>query len=460
MDNENIAIENEMLIILDKNKRPLGFVSEKRAQQLLRDGKAVVHSIKPFVIRHKTKDARTCTKFEYKIKIDPGSKETGISVIDLDNNVYMKIIIVHRGQVVVGNIKTRHDSRRNRRNRETRYRRCKYKDGGKFKSKRSEGWLPPSVISIEQNIINWVNKLCKLVNIVECSVETVCFDIQKMNNPDIQGAEYQYDTKEGQTLRTYLLEATGHTCQYCGGKSKDTHLEVEHKISKKNGGSGKLKNLTIACHKCNQDKSNLNLDTWLEELKQSDKELDIERTKHVEKVLKGQINKLERYAAWVNSYRTRLVKDLEKFNFRKLEQSDGVTTKMNRIKHGLSKKHYNDAACVGETPDKFKQYTSVAHVITATGRGTRLKGSVNSCGILKHDNVHREKTCHGFQTGDIVKINKPKGTCSGKFVKRISIRHSGTFDFRHNGKRECVSYKHCTILQRNNGYDFKTVHTL
>ena len=70
MDNENITIENEMLIILDKNKRPLGFVSEKRAQQLLHDGKAVVHSIKPFIIRHKTKDARTCTKFEYKIKIE------------------------------------------------------------------------------------------------------------------------------------------------------------------------------------------------------------------------------------------------------------------------------------------------------------------------------------------------------------------------------------------------------
>lgn len=466
MNKEEIKIQNEMIIILDKNKRPLGFVSEKRAKQLLTNKKAVVHSIQPFIIRHKNLDARNCTSLEFKIKIDPGSGETGISVLDLNNNIYFKVTLVHRGQNIVANLKTRYDARHNRRNRETRYRRCKYrkvKGKNAFISNRPEEWLPPSVMSIERNIIHWVFFLCKYVNIVECSVEAVSFDFQKMDNPDIEGIEYQHNTKEGKTIRAYLLEKCGYTCQYCGGTTKDKRLEVEHMISRANGGSSKLKNLTIACCACNKTKDNRNLDVWLNYLKQSnsDSEVNKKRIELIEKVLAGQVLRPKNYAAWVNSYKNRLVADITTlFEFRNIELSDGVTTKMNRIKHGLSKQHYNDAACIGNVPETFNDYTTVAHIITATGRGTRLKGSVNSCGILKHDNVHREKTYHGFQTGDICKIDIQKGKYKGTYVARIAIRHSGYFDFKINGKRTATSYKNCTILQHGNGYTYQSVQSL
>ena len=109
--------QNQMIIILDKHKKPLGFVSEKRCKELLKSKKAVVHKIMPFIIRHKTKEAKDCVEMEFKIKIDPGSKYTGIAITDLDNNVYFKAVIEHRGQIVVSNLKTKHDNRRNRRNR-------------------------------------------------------------------------------------------------------------------------------------------------------------------------------------------------------------------------------------------------------------------------------------------------------------------------------------------------------
>ena len=85
MDDKNIEqeqpVQNEMVIILDKNKRPLGFCSEKRAKELLANGMATIHRYQPFIIRHKTKDTRECTKLDFKIKIDPGQQATLRSAI-------------------------------------------------------------------------------------------------------------------------------------------------------------------------------------------------------------------------------------------------------------------------------------------------------------------------------------------------------------------------------------------
>ena len=165
--------------------------------------------------------------------------------------------------------------------------------------------------------------------------------------------------------------------QYCGGATNDHRLEVEHIISRANGGSNKVTNLTIACHNCNKNKDNLNLDQWLEVLKKSNKEIDKIRVDCITKFLNGNPLVRKNYGAWVNSYKNRLVEDLKQLSFRSIELSDGATTQFNRIQHGLSKQHYNDAICVGNIPSEFKDYTTVAHVITAKGRGTRLKGKVN-----------------------------------------------------------------------------------
>ena len=115
-----------MVIILDKHKQPLGFTAERRANMMLKQNKAVVHSLFPFVIRHKFLEVKDCARLEYKIKIDPGSKYTGIAITDLNNNAYLLATITHRGDVIVKNLKSRNEIRRNRRNRKTRYRRCKF----------------------------------------------------------------------------------------------------------------------------------------------------------------------------------------------------------------------------------------------------------------------------------------------------------------------------------------------
>jgi 5-methylcytosine-specific restriction endonuclease McrA len=82
----------------------------------------------------------------------------------------------------------------------------------------------------------------------------VRFDLQKMENPEIRGVEYQQGTLAGYELREYLLEKWGRQCAYCD--ATDTPLEIEHIVARGQGGSDRASNLCLACHACNQKKAN------------------------------------------------------------------------------------------------------------------------------------------------------------------------------------------------------------
>ena len=451
-----------MVIALDKRKKPLGFVTPKRARKLLEKKRAVVHKVYPFTIRIKDIDSRNFEIKEYKLKIDPGSKHTGLSIVDNDNNVYFLAELEHRGDVIKSNLETRAGARRNRRQRETRYRRCKWinhylKKGSKYKaeSPRKDGWLPPSAESIENNIINFTKKYSKLINITKLSIENVRFDMQLLDNPDIQGVEYQQGELYGYEIKEYLLNKYGNSCQYCQGASKDTILEVEHMISKANNGSNSIKNLNIACKKCNQDKGSLNLDKWLEKLKKSKSKLSVERVKCIEKVLDDKVLIKKNYGAWVNSYKNRLIKDSKVLsNIKEIELASGGRTKFNRINLDLPKTHYYDSLCVGDVAEGFKFKTPKVLKIKACGRGSRFRGRTNSCGIITK-NLPRQKEFFGFQTGDLVKANVTKGKKVGVYLGRVAVRSSGYFNITTKDKVvQGIKYSDCSKIQRNDGYSY------
>jgi hypothetical protein len=46
-------------------------------------------------------------------------------------------------------------------------------------------------------------------------VETVRFDTQKMQKPEMTGVEYQQGELAGYEVRQYLLEKWGRRCAYC-----------------------------------------------------------------------------------------------------------------------------------------------------------------------------------------------------------------------------------------------------
>ena len=67
------------VFVLDKRKKPLMPCHPARARKLLRKGRAVVHKIAPFTIR--LKDRIGGETQPVRVKLDPGSKTTGLAVV-------------------------------------------------------------------------------------------------------------------------------------------------------------------------------------------------------------------------------------------------------------------------------------------------------------------------------------------------------------------------------------------
>ena len=73
-----------MVFVLDKHKKPLMPCSEKRARQLLTRRQAVVHKRAPFTIRLKRRTVSESTVHSVRVKLEPGSKTTGFTVLSSD----------------------------------------------------------------------------------------------------------------------------------------------------------------------------------------------------------------------------------------------------------------------------------------------------------------------------------------------------------------------------------------
>lgn len=67
------------------------------------------------------------------------------------------------------------------------------------------------------------------------------------------------------------------------------------------------------------------------------------------------------------------------------------------------------------------------------------------------------KSVHGFQTGDVVIATVPTEKHQGTHVGRIAVRASGRFNLHtEEVLRQGVSWKHCRLLHRNDGYSYHT----
>ena len=297
-----------MVFVLNKNKKPLHPCSPAKARKLLKEEKAVIHKKYPFTIRLKEKKAEP--QKDYRLKIDYGSRYTGLSITK-DNHVVWLAEIHHRTD-----IKKKLDDRRGHR----RFRRnkLKYRQPRFLNRARKEGWIPPSLQSRVDHIQSWVHKIRRLVPLGHISYENVKFDTQLLQNAEISGIEYQQGILTGYEIREYLLEKFNRTCMYCG--KTDIPLEIEHIIPKSRGGSSRVDNLGISCHSCNQDKGNLTAEEFGYP--------DIQ--KQVQKSLKD--------SAVLNATRWK-VYDVLKGTGLDIECGTGARTKMNRIRLGLPKTH-------------------------------------------------------------------------------------------------------------------------
>ena len=433
------------VFVLDTNKRPLSPCHPARARQLLRKSKAAVFRRVPFTIILKYVPEGDPTPV--RVKLDPGSKTTGIALVMKrrgTDEVVWAAELEHKGLEVKAKLDKRRAIRRARRARKTRYRPSQF-----LNRRRKEGWLPPSLKSRVNNVVTWMRRLCRWAYVNGIAMELVKFDTQAMQNPEVSGIEYQQGTLFGYEVREYLLatrflsetlvplgEKWERRCAYCG--AENVPLEVDHIVPRSRGGSDRVSNLTLVCHTCNQRKGNRPVEEFL-----------LWKPEVLNKVL-SQAKTPLRDAAAVNTTRFVLLERLRATGL-PVEVGTGGRTKFNRTTQGYPKAHWIDAACVGQSGSavRLSPETNVLS-IKAMGRGSRQMCRMDRYGFPR-TGPKMARTVHEFRTGDLVRANVQNGRHAGVHTGYATVRASGSFRV---GNADGVSWRHCRLLQRGDGYRY------
>lgn len=427
------------VFVLDKHKRPLMPCSEKKARLLLERGRAVVHKRFPFAIRLKDRLARDSEYQPLRLKLDPGSKATGLAVTRDTDDASRKETVVflaeiqHRGWQIKNAMEFRAVMRRTRRSRKTRYRAARFDN-----RTRPSGWLAPSLRHRVDTTVSQVRRLCRMAPVGAISQELVRFDMQLMENPEVSGVEYQQGELKGYEVREYLLNKFSRCCTYCG--AKDTPLEVEHVRPKAKGGSNRVSNLCLSCRDCNEKKGARSVEEFLSK-----------KPELLAKILK-QLKAPLKDAAAVNSTRWALANALKALDY-PIELASGGRTKFNRLRLDIPKSHALDAACVGAV-ETLSNWNLPNLVIKCTGRGSYQRTRLDKYGFPRGYLMH-QKSVKGFQTGDMVVATVPAGFKVGTHAGRVAVRATGKFNVQtKTGVIQGISHKYCRIVARADGYGY------
>ena len=425
------------VFVLDKDHKPLMPTTPARARRILKKGRARVHRLHPFTIRLVDRTLADSKVQSVLVKIDPGSKETGIAVVREDENkahhALFFINLKHRGVSIRDALLSRRALRRGRRSRNLRYRAKRFNN-----RRRPEGWLPPSLQHRVNTTLSWVNRLRRLAPVIGLVQELVKFDTHQMQKADIAGVEYQQGELAGYELKECLLEKFGRKCVYCG--KSGVPLNIEHIVPKAKGGSNRVSNLAIACVQCNQKKGARPLEEFLK-----GKPALLTR---IRKQLKSPLKD----AASVNATRWALFRQLKATGL-SVQTGSGAQTKFNRHVFDIPKEHWLDALCVGCV--NAVNYCPDMRVlsVTCTGRGQYKRTRTDRYGFPVCYFM-RQKRPHGVGTGDYVQIKVSKGKHPGIWNGNAYPSADGSVVLLMPGFRVKGQAKNCRVLARSDGYGY------
>ena len=400
-----------MVYVLNKQGKPLMPCKEAKARKLLKQNKAKIVKYEPFTIQLLF-DCENQTQ-EVNLGIDAGSKHIGVSATTEKQVLYEAEVELRND--IVDKLSSRRAARRTRRNR-LRYRPARFNNRIHSKHK---GWLAPSIEHRINAHIQVIKHLYEILPITKLIVETAQFDIQKINNPDISGEEYQQGNQLGfWNVRAYVLFRDNHECQCCHGKSKDNVLNVHHIESRKTGGNAP-NNLITLCETCHKA------------YHKGEVELKLKRGKSY------------RDAAFMGVMRKTLLLRLKQ-TYPNVYETFGYITKNTRIENGLPKGHYVDARCISGKPlaEPLEYYLYQKCVRRQNRKMTKdkfLKGGIKQNNQLIGD-------VFGFKLFDTVEYQNKQ-----YFV--FSKRKSGFLDIRNlDGEKvnnRSTSYKKLKRIKHN-----------
>ncbi len=438
------------VFVLDRKGKALMPCTERRARLLLARGRARVHRVVPFVIRLVGRTADSCQFQPLRIKLDPGSKTTGMALVrdteEVDAStgdvlrgaaVLNLFELVHRGRQISEALSARRAMRRRRRG-NLRYRAPRFLN----RTRRAE-WLPPSLQHRVDTTVAWVRRLMRWAPITSLSSELVRFDMQSIGNPEIVGVQYQQGTLAGYEVREYLLEKWGRACAYCD--RRDVPLQIEHIVAKARGGSNRVSNLTLGCQPCNHKKAALPVEVFL-----------AQDPRRLARILAQAMHPLKDAAA-VNATRWVLANALKATGL-PVELASGGRTRFNRMTLGVPKTHALDAACVGDV-GHLRDWNQPTLQAKCSGRGSYQRTRLDRYGFPR-GYLTREKQHFGFQTGDMVRAVVCAGKKAGTHTGRVAVRASGSFNIQSGGMVvQGIAHRHCRLVQRSDGYAYSRIAT-
>jgi N6-L-threonylcarbamoyladenine synthase len=347
----------------------------QRARVLLKEKKARVIRRKPFTIQLLFPTGET--KQPIVLGVDSGYHRIGLSAVSGRKEVFAAEVVL-RNDIVKLNSERR-QYRRFRRSRKTWYREPRF-----LNRKKDAGWLAPSIQHKLDTHIRVIENIKKILPITEIVVEVAAFDIQKINNPDIQGTGYQNGPQKGfWNVREYVLHRDGHICQNCKGKSKDKVLQVHHIVSRQIG-SDRPDNLVTLCKTCHQKVSEGKIT------------LDIKPQKDFKP------------ETFITTVRWMLVDRLkELYPEISVKYTYGYLTKSKRIMFGLEKSHVNGAFAISGTSDAVRYKHFAIKQNRRNNRALQLNRK-GSCPSIR-------KRRYLYQPGDLVKLGGTVCIVKGMF---------------------------------------------
>ncbi len=393
--------------VLNQRGRSLMPCSVRKARVLLKKGEAHVVRTNPFFVIKLNKSTgeqvQTCS-----VGIDSGSKNVGFSVITDKKEVTSGTLVLDNK--TSERLTERALYRRGRRNKLW-YRKPRFNNRTKH-----DGWLPPSVQRKFNAHITLINKLKQVLPIKDITIEVGNFDIQKIENPDIAGVQYQRGSMyEYQNMRSFLMARETGKCQICGKEfSKRDGSHIHHIIPRSDGGTDREANLALlhkACHKNLHDKKLFNLLTR---------------------------NKTYKDAMFMSVIRSRFGEFFHNFKL-----VYGNETFVNRNALRLEKTHYNDAFVIagGNSQTKTQQI-----ILKQKHKNNRIL-QVNRKGF--RPSIRKQR--YSIQPYDIIMVGNNKFTVKGahSYGRAIACTDGNkNFDF---GIKKVEKTFHTPTIYREDG---------
>jgi len=376
--------------------------SYAKSKRMVKKGAAKVIKRFPFTIQLNF-ECENKTQ-EINLGVDTGFGNIGFSATTEKQELISGTLILDRK--TKERLDERRMYRRGRRNRHHWYRQARFDN-----RKRERDWLPTSVERRYQTHLSLIEKIKRLLPIKNIILEIAKFDIQKIEDPDIKGKEYQQgNLYEYQNVKSYLMSREKGKCQFCGKDLKGSPSQVHHIRPRSKGGNNRPNNLAILHEKCHKN---------LHE-------------KHLEKSLNLN-SKNYKQSTFLSIINKRFWQDIPD-----LKTTYGNITFVDRNNLELEKTHYNDAFVISKGSSQkrckaieIKQVHRNSRVLQLNRKGfkpsiKKEKSKANPYDIFWIKT--KKYICKGmFNAGKYITFGSTKKKEYFKFSEVTKMFHFGSF---------------------------------